>query len=263
MKRGLDAYKLKLIALIFMILDHILLLNYPAHEHLNLPLLPEWIGVIARFVSPLFLYLMIDGFYHTRSRAKFLIRLFVAAIIMWCGNAVVNFYFPDREFVTGEQNILSLIQGHNIFITLAILFALVWCLESWKSKKNRLLNCILIPIIAVLSLLFEGGFFLLPIAVVMWFFHEKKGLQCVGIIAWCLVLLIKALISQFSGNTGTSLYNYLCFSNEWANFLVIPFMFLYNGERGKNTKFTKYLFYFIYPVHLWLIMILRVIIKMQ
>ena len=56
---------------------------------------------------------------------------------------------------------------------------------------------------------------------------------------------------------GASLYTYLCYNNEWAMAFMIPLVLLYNGERGKNTAFTKYLFYVIYPVHLWILMIME------
>ena len=71
MKKGLDAYKLKLIALLFMITDHVYsYLNAPVHGYQAGASWPQWIPVLTRFVSPLFLYLMIDGFYHTSSRKK-------------------------------------------------------------------------------------------------------------------------------------------------------------------------------------------------
>ncbi|MDU6316439.1 MAG: TraX family protein, partial [Enterococcus faecalis] len=34
---------------------------------------------------------------------------------------------------------------------------------------------------------------------------------------------------------------------------VLPFISLYNGERGSKAPFFKYLFYGFYPLHLWLI----------
>lgn len=47
MKRGLDAYKLKLFALVFMIIDHI-------YTYLTFRSWPDWIALTTRFVSPLF-----------------------------------------------------------------------------------------------------------------------------------------------------------------------------------------------------------------
>lgn len=43
------------------------------------------------------------------------------------------------------------------------------------------------------------------------------------------------------------------FDFQWAMVFAIPFILLYNGNRGMNNVFTKYMFYFFYPVHLWAI----------
>ena len=260
-KIGLDSFKLKLIALAFMIVDHVYsYLNAPIHDYEIGSTWPQWIPVITRFVSPLFLYLMIDGFYHTRSRKKFLIRLSVAALIMLLGNVTVNFLFHNVDVATGKFNFYLLIEGNNIFLTLADLFAFVWCLENVKQKNHRVLSIILAIFTAFFSLMLEGGFYLLPITFIVWLFHGKKHLQCIGIGVWCVILFAKALITYNMGDYGVSLYSDLCFDNEWAMSLVIPFILLYNGERGLNNKFTKYMFYIIYPIHLWILMAIRYII---
>ncbi len=258
MKKGLNSYQLKLIALCFMILDHLYSnLNWPMHEYMNWPFWPQWIPVITRFVSPLFLYLMIDGFYHTRSRRKLLTRLSAVALIMLVGNVILNYIFHNVDTRTGEYTFRSLINGNNIFLTLAVLFAFVWCLENIKQRNKVAPNVVLAVAIGTFSLFLEGGLELLPVTLIVWFFHERKALQCVGICVWSGLLLAKALFSYFTGPAVTSLYTDLCFDNEWAMFVVIFFILLYNGERGKNTKFSKYLFYVIYPIHLWILEIVR------
>lgn len=248
MKSGLDAYKLKLIALLFMILDHV-------HTHLWFyGSMPQWLSLVTRFVSPLFLYLMIEGFYHTRSRKKYLLRLSVAALIMLAGNVAINLYFHNVNPATGKYGYFRLTGPNNIFLTLALLFALVWCLENIRQRKNVIRSGIIAVFIAFLCLFAEGGFYMLPVAVIIWFFHGKKALQCIGIGAFGLLLLAHTLVT-FTG--ACSLYSHLCFDNEWGMILVIPFILLYNGKRGKNTAFSKYLFYVIYPVHIWILVIMN------
>ncbi len=260
MKKGLDAYKLKIIALIFMLLDHLKsYLGYPTTEYLNWPEWPKFIGMITRFVSPLFLYLMIEGFYHTRSRVKYLTRLFTAGVIMMAGNVTINYLFLNAKGHTDEIGFRSLIQGHDIFLTLAFIFAIVWCLENLKDRKNIFRNIILIAVFAFLCLFNEGGTFLLPMSFIIWFFREKKKTMCLGILVFALLLLLKALVTYNPGSVD-SFYSYICFDDQWAMAAVIPFILLYNGERGKNTPVTKYMFYVIYPVHLWVLMIARFMI---
>lgn len=242
-----------------MILDHICSeLNVPAHIRLDWPLWPQWISVITRFVSPLFLYLMLEGFYHTRSRIKYLKRLFIASFIMTGGNVLINYIFHNVNSDTGKNTFRSLIAGHNIFLTLAVLFVFIWCLENIKRKEHRGISIFLALVTTFFSIILEGGFYLLPIAFVCWFFRGSKPLQCVGIGVWSVVLFILALISYSSSST--TLYSHLCYDNQWAMFLTIFFILLYNGERGKNTKFSKYMFYVIYPIHIWILMIARFMI---
>ncbi|MBO4456488.1 MAG: hypothetical protein J5802_02075 [Butyrivibrio sp.] len=243
MEKGLDSYRLKLIALVFMILDHIH--TYLLHSQ------PEFISLITRFVAPLFLYLMIDGFYHTRSRKKFLIRLFVVGIIMKIVNYAIFEVFSRIDPVKYDYYL----DWNDIILTLAFLFAFVWCLENVRQRKRKILNIFLAIITAILSIFCEGGIYLLPIAFVVWFFHEKKHLQLVGISVWCIVILVFGLYNYFTAKP-CDLYHYLCMDSQWAMISVIPFILLYNGKRGKNTAFSKYMFYVIYPLHLWILLIL-------
>ncbi len=254
MNRGLDSYKLKLIALLFMLIDHV-------HTYLTYREWPQWISLTTRFVSPLFLYLMIYGFYYTRSRKQYLIRLTVAGVIMMAGNIVINYFTHNVDYRTGEISFRSLRQGHDIFLTLAVMFAIVWCLENIKQKNKVVLNVFMVIILAFLSLFCEGGLELLPMTLIIWFFRGKKSMQCAGIGVYCLAWLAKSLFSYFTATIGsTSFYSHICFDHNWAMFLVIPFILLYNGERGRNTTFSKYMFYIIYPAHLWILMILRYVI---
>ena len=47
---------------------------------------------------------------------------------------------------------------------------------------------------------------------------------------------------------------------QWWALLAIPFIALYNGERGSK-KF-KYFFYIIYPLHLVIIYGIRIVLKL-
>jgi len=261
-EKGINSYRLKLIALVFMVIDHIYTyLNAPLHGYQTDGNWPQWIPLFTRFVSPLFLYLMIKGFYHTRSRRKYLTRLLTAGLIMMGGNVLINYLFGSVDHATGKYSFHSLTQGHDIFLTLAAMFVLIWCLDNIKHRKNMGISISLAIITGLVSLILEGGFYMLPVTLIIWFFYNSKPLQCLGIGIWCLILLAHTLISYFTNDPGCSLYSYLCFDNEWAMFSVIFFILPYNGKRGRNTVFTKYMFYVIYPVHLWILMILRYIIE--
>lgn len=96
----------------------------------------------------------------------------------------------------------------------------------------------------------------MPLLFVFYFGYNRKKFAYAAVIAWSVLLLIKACLSYYSGGTGISLFSTLCFDSEWAMIAVILPIYLYSGQRGVNSKVSKWLFYVVYPAHLWVLMIL-------
>jgi hypothetical protein len=69
----MTAFKLKLIALVAMFLDHAAVV-FPEH-------IPLEFRAIGRLAFPIFAYLLAEGFRYTKAPEKFLLRLFAFAII--------------------------------------------------------------------------------------------------------------------------------------------------------------------------------------
>lgn len=128
-KRGLDSFQIKIIALIFMIVDHL-------YSYIYYGDWPEWVGITTRFVAPVFLYLMIEGFYHTKSRKKYAKRLYIGAVVIFLGNILINYYFIISGVLNEKLSFYALLQGHNIFLTLAILFSMIWSMDKFVEKKK-------------------------------------------------------------------------------------------------------------------------------
>lgn len=250
MKKTLNSFQLKVIALIFMIIDHL-------HTYLFYQAWPRWVSLFPRFVSPLFLYLMVDGYHHTRNRKKYAFRLLGAAGVMLLGNMAINITFHNVDLFTGRFTLYSIIQGNNVFLTLGLLFVVVWMIDTFWQSDRKWKNALLGMVCALLSIFSEGGIYLLPLAVIFTLCYGKTGKQCLYMAAFCLLLLMKALYNYWSGNSGCDFMTTMCFNAEWAMIFTIPFLYAYNGERGPNTAASKWMFYIIYPVHLWLLMILR------
>lgn len=250
----ISEFSLKIIALIFMVIDHI---------HSYLAYGPEWVSLLARFVAPLFVYFLVEGFFHTRNFKAYFTRVFTFALIMLAGNIAINYHFHSVNFLTGKMDLYSLTQGNNIFMTLSvylIILKLLKMIAECKTSK-KYIYMLLITIISLLSIPFcEGSIYLLPILFIFYFFRGKNKSIFLCVSIWSFILFSKAILNYLSGATGISLYSTLCFDNRWAMISVIIPIFLYSGKRGYNSKFAKWLFYVAYPLHLWILMILSRII---
>ena len=255
MKFGLNRSQLKNIALVFMVLDNTWLrfsTSFSSVAHL-----------ITRFVAPLFAWLMVDGFFHTKSRGWYCSRLWMAAGLMQVGN-VISFGLFGQRGITD-----------NIFLTLAFGFTIIWLFELAKTTDQRkrkiwlriaaisltvlalALSIVLyIPLPFGSVIMLEGGLQLIPFILFAYFFHDSKSKQAGAILAYSLVLFF----TLFGGIEGYQDFDMFCVNSDWMTFLVIPFMFLYNGEEGRKSSFNKWFFYAFYPIHLWVLMILSVVL---
>lgn len=227
---GISGSTLKLIAILSMLIDHtgaaVISAIYrhpaiaadPARQALwgNIYNLSRDIGRIA---FPIFCFLLVEGFLHTRSISKYAQRLFLFALISEIPFDLTlrgNWYSPDK------QNVYF-----TLFIGLLVLVGIRWITQN----GTRNLFLAVIPIAAGMYLALKidtdynyKGVFLIAILYMM---RYSRLYQCIG------------------GAAATA----------WelpAPLAYIP-VYLYNGKRGLRLK---YLFYWFYPAHLMLLWII-------
>ena len=251
MKFGLNRAQLKNIALVFMVLDNLWLRNSS--------LLSPIVHPITRFVSPLFAWLMVDGFFHTKSRGKYCARLWIAAIITQVGS-IISYKIFDGDGIPD-----------NIFLTLAFGFTIIWLFDIAKNtqetgKKYMLkVAAILMTFVALILfiplpfgnyIMLEGGIQLIPLILFAYFFHDSKAKQAIAITIYSIFMFF-AFYSGFAGIQNS--FQMFCFNSDWLICIVVPFIFLYNGQEGRKTAFSKWFFYVFYPLHLWVIAIIDIL----
>lgn len=255
MKLRLNRSQLKNIALVFMVLDNVWL-RFPSS-------LSSVAHLVTRFVAPLFAWLMVDGFFRTKSRGRYCSRLWIAAVLMQIGNMISFAIFKEKGITD------------NIFLTLAFGFSIIWLFELAKTAQQRkkkvwlyvaaivltalalALSIILyIPLLFGSALMLEGGLELIPFILFAYFFHNSKWKQACAVFVYSIVLFF-TLFGGFGGYQGFEMF---CVNSDWMIFLVIPFMLLYNGKEGRKSSFSKWFFYAFYPIHLWVIAVLSVVL---
>ncbi len=217
--RGLSGGTLKIIALITMIIDHITALYYINDQMYQLG------RTIGRLAFPIYCFLIVEGFYHTRSVRKYAIRLFLFALI---SEVPFDLAFYNQVFYSGHQ---------NVFFTLFLGVILMYAIQLVRTRIDET-QYIKKSLVLVLSyvVVFTVAFFLradygvngLVLILLFYLFHGKMA-------SVAIVNIMMNLFMGIGGNVQT-----------YGSLSVIPIWF-YNGKKGVSLK---YFFYLIYPVHL-------------
>lgn len=236
--KKIDAFQMKVFALILMLMDH-LLSAFPQ-------VFPIWFHPLSRVVSPIFAFLLVEGFFHTRNRLKYNIRLFGWAAFMQVGNMIMNIALQSKNITI----------HNNIFLTLALGLTIINIIEYSKSKTgaNKIMLIILSILLLPLSILTEGGMAVIPFILLTYWLRGKTKKQ---IIAYVILSIILFAMSYVPYPTVEETISMLMYNSDFLFILVVPFILMYNGERGMNNKFSKYLFYVFYPLHLWILAIIK------
>ena len=177
---------------------------------------------IGRLAFPIFCFLVTVGFRHTKSRKHYALRLLIFAAI---SEIPYNLMKSGHLFYPGSQ---------NIFFTLFLGVIFLYILETDCSELIKLISMVLLGVITIIlkpdySL---GGALLI---LLLYILKEKPVVQ---------MILSYPLLSG-------GVYAFAAF---------IPIN-MYNGKRGFiNAPILKYCFYLFYPVHIIILVIIKLIL---
>lgn len=183
--------------------------------------------ILGRIAFPIFAFMIVEGFFKTKSRWKYLRNLLVFATI----SEIPYDMFQSAVFInTRSQNILW---------GLALGLFTIMVIDKLKEriKKRPLWIFVSIIIVALSSLgsmliSSDYEYYAIIIIYIYYLFYDK-------------ILLASGL-------------GFLVIIKEIYAILGFATVLLYNGEKGKQNKIFNYLFY---PVHLLVLGIIRMVFK--
>ncbi|MCC3868148.1 TraX family protein [Terrisporobacter mayombei] len=238
-----NAFQIKIFLIALMLLDHI----FFAFNGL----MPSWVHALTRGVAPMFAYFLVEGYFYTRDKRKYGVRLLGFAVFMHLGNMIINTLFASKNVMV----------DNNIFATLFVGFIVISIFERAKNNEGLvkvLFNVVAIVVAFYVAPLVEGGFSVIPFIMITYFFNGNKKKQIIG---YLLLSIILFFMSYAPYDSIKDTLDMLMYNSDFLAILAIPTILLYNGERGLNNKFSKYLFYVFYPLHLWFIAAISFMIK--
>lgn len=233
-----NEFQIKLFMMILMVLDHLSMI--PGFLPFELIAI---FHLITRPVAVWFAYTLVEGFFHTHDRYNYCKRLFLFALFVFAGDFLFTFLYASKGILIINNIILAL--------AFSCLMLILFFDDSEKTLKlPRPIRIIGGLLSFILCTLFAEGSFIVPTLALIFYYYRSNPLKRN---IWLFGLSIFMFIPSFTLYTEGIISIYGLLAGEWFYFSIIPFISMYNGERGPNTKFTKYLFYIFYPAHIWII----------
>lgn len=227
----LNVFQLKQIAFMFMMIDHfavIFLNSYIYDKNSIMGMLYYIFRAVGRISFPIFSFLLVEGSIHTSSRKKYLLRLFLFALV------------SEIPYDWGTTGSWINFNHQNVFFLFTLGLLLICLFEQFNQSFPASIGFLLKFVSAAGIMLFaeylrlDYGYVGILTILMIYLLNNKKR----AIILSCIILtwLLKFEVFSFLS--------------------VIPIL-LYDGSRG---KYQKYLFYVAYPVQFLILRILFLII---
>ncbi len=219
--------QLKYIAFLSMLIDHVnKALIYPNLKGSGgLQILSDLFDILGRIAFPLFIFMLVEGYFKTRSRVKYLAFLLGFGII----SEVPFDLFTTRQVFEPNWN--------NIMFTLAAVLITIWGIDVLKGKMERLPKIVW----------YLASFIIVGI---MCFVAMNLGLDYEHhaiLIGYFMYIFRQRYILAIP-------FSFLSMYKEpWA-LLGFALTLTYNGKRGRQNKIFNYCFY---PGHLLILGLLR------
>lgn len=284
LKTGLTAYQIKMLAVIFMTIDHLGAYGF------EIPLFSAYnyqLRLIGRIAMPLFLFALTESIRHTHSRSRFLLRLYLGAVGTGVFTSVTNYFFHETVGRFSLSNIFYTYLYVAVYVTLIEKILEAARTKNWKQgilctvgMGATVLPHYLSEVLASVRL---GDYGLtLEESMLVRDLIESFVMGPWGV-EYTLLFVIMGVLMYFAGSKSGKAFVLVCFSLlchfagpamvmgegafwEWVNsrtpfhivfgslqskmILAAPIMLLYNGQKGKSRK---WFFYWYYPVHRYVI----------
>lgn len=221
----LNGAQLKYLAFISMLIDHVnnAIITPMLDGEGFLLHLSNIFSILGRIAFPVFVFFIVEGFFKTSNRKKYLGQLLIFGAI----SEVPFDMFTSKVYYNPNWN--------NMMFTLALSLITIWLIDFLKEKlHNKIfwyaLSIIIVVIfsLSAMQLSLDYDYHAVVAAYIFYVFYNKPIL-------------------------GAGL-GYLSIIKELYSFLGFALTIMYNGQRGKQYKWLNYLFY---PVHLLILGILR------
>jgi len=237
-KMDLSAAALHILAMAFMLMDHLWATLLPAQE---------WLTCVGRIAFPIFAFMAVEGYFHTHNLKKYLLRMLIFAVI---SEVPFDLMYGGTWFYPVHQNVIWTLMMGLVGIHL---------METVRKKKSIFVYILVSAIVVILggllgtlSMVDYYGMGVLTVFI-FYFFRGRKW--------WCLLGQMLALYWVNVELLGGLMYPIRLFGMEFelcqqglALLALLP-IWLYRGRQGYHSKPFQYFCYAFYPIHMLVIVL--------
>lgn len=263
---GITETGLKWIALVSMLLDHI-------HYFFGFTgWVPEWFSMVGRLAAPLFLFCLVEGFTHTRSRKKYFAKVYFLS----AGMSLLLFFMAFAGVLVRPDGFYPA----NGMMTTFVILMIVWQGIDWLGQKRILpgLAAVILPLawpfaavglvavfpameppLGLLGYSFvpmwgttgDSSWPVLAMGLALYLFRKRRSVQVAAFsIYYLLYGVVYMLFMGYSLAPDFAWWQIFTRYYEVYGILAAPLMLWYNGRRGGGHKL---LFYAFYPAHIYIL----------
>jgi hypothetical protein len=232
---------------------HLLAMALMLGDHVRHTLIPgnHWLTCLGRLAFPIFAFLLVEGYFHTKNLKKYMLRLLIGAIV---SELPFDLAFYGRWFYPGHQNVLW---------TFLIALFLVHCNQEAKQPHRPWLRPVVGAASIGLALVIGSWTHIdyhhagLLTVLVFFFFRGRTGWHFAG--QWlCLGFIFTALIQSFTYEIEL-LGLVLPLPRQALALLALIPIWLYRGRQGHHSRPFQYACYAFYPLHLLILALAKLL----
>ena len=269
---GIFVNTLKIIAVISMMVDHVAFYFYFV--------IPDGLmsvmRAIGRLAMPLFVYILVQGFFKTKNFKKYIMRIAICAVVTQV--LISTLAYVNITFYTG-YNITVYKFGNILFSFVLTLLLLKIIHEPVILKRYTIEQNIIVKVvlsIVILSVYVFGSIdygIAVPIFATLLYAAERfkitvlmaKGSCGVGIKGFALNVVDHTTIEKvYKGLVALCfvLVIMFCDVSAWS-LLALPLVLIYNGEKRSQSRKMQMFYYIFFPLHHILLYALAMVLRMK
>ena len=241
----LNSNNLKCIAIICMIIDHIGFFFIDNVDYSTYILCRS----IGRIAMPLFIFLLVEGFFYTKNLKKYILRMFIVASITQA--IILIFNYIDINYF---NNKIPTLERLNILFSFTLILFLLRTIDK-SFIENKVLDIffrsVTLLVIISIYLVVDIDYGIYGALIALTFYILKKINK--NIDPFVKYLIQTSLVIIFSILSIKSLIGvFVVFSNI--------FIMMYNNKRGKKRKSLTLLFYSVFFLQYLLMYLIKLIL---